>query len=87
MKAVVLKDARQDSMETRVITHVVPGVKEGHVTNRVETALLDVYRTGQDFNAMVRFTITKTNKIRKFQNKYVTLCDITLKSTTRWFTI
>lgn len=87
LKAVVLKDARQDSMETRVITHAVPGVQEGHVTNIVETAMLDVNRTGQDFNATVRITITKTKKIRKLQNKYATLCDITLKSTTRWFRI
>lgn len=61
----VYRDAHQDSTETCVITDVVLGVQEGHVTKTVETAMLDVYRTGQEFNATVRFTIIEKPKILK----------------------
>lgn len=53
----VKRDALRDSMETRVITHVVLGVKEGHVTNRVEPAMLDANRTLQGVSVMVRTPI------------------------------
>lgn len=62
IKAVVAvhRGAHRDGMETCVIEHVVLGVLEGHATNKVQPVLMDVCRTGQGLNVLVRFTI-KTN--------------------------
>lgn len=68
----VHRDARRDNMETRVITHVVLGVLEGHVTNKVQSVLMDVCRTGQGLNVTVRFTIIKKQANQIYMLTFVT---------------